>query len=361
LSFVPPPQFALFLEINSLTDAINTQARTGVRHAEPRGDIAETAPICNAARDVVCTLAEGSYFHGLAALTNSLVAAGFKGSIVVGYRGSKPPWLGKLDKDGTLDSFLVASEVRLQLVEVPGPWHLANYKGHLMQKVFVEIVPDADLVYFFDTDIVIKHSWDTFAAWARQGVVLVLDVADSYMSPHHVYRRAWRALAAKQDRKCRDFTGYVNSGCVGINRVYAEFAEVWSLLMEELARDGVDMQEMKNLTGPLEFSRMDQDVLNATVMATDAPIALLGAEAMGFFPYTGAVMPHATFQKKPWSRNYILDALRGFPPSRSYLAYWEFVDDPIRPFSRLELRKKKIQVAIARLIGLLHSRSSRDL
>jgi hypothetical protein len=325
------------------------------------GDAAASAFTGKSGPDVVCTLAEGSYFNGLAALTNSLVRAGFRGSIVVGYRRGKPTWLKAVEKDRTFDAYLVTPQVRIHFVEVPGTWHLANHKGHLMKQVFSEIVPDAETVYFFDTDIVIKHSWDTFAAWAREGVVLVLDIADSYMSPHHVYRQAWRSLAAKQARKCRDFTGYVNSGCVGINRAYAEFATVWAALMEELERSGADMQKMKNLTGPLEFTRMDQDVLNATIMATDTPIALLGFEAMGFFPYTGAFMPHAIFQKKPWIRNYIVDALRGFPPSRSYLAFWEFVDGPIRPFSRLELKKKKTQVAIARFIGLLHTRSSRDL
>jgi hypothetical protein len=43
------------------------------------------------------------------------------------------------------------------------------------------------------------------------------------------------------------------------------------------------------------------------------------------------------FQKKPWSRKYLLDALRGFPPDRTHLAYWEFVDGPIGPFNRVEL------------------------
>src|SRR5215472_15591867 len=102
---------------------------------------------------VVCTTAEGSYFNGLAALANSLVRAGFKGSIVVGYRDGKPTWLEALEKDPQCDAYLVTPEVRLQFVEVPGTWHLANYKGHLMHQIFHEIVPDAELVYFFDTDI----------------------------------------------------------------------------------------------------------------------------------------------------------------------------------------------------------------
>ena len=312
---------------------------------------------------VVCTVAEGGYFNGVAALTNSLVHAGFRGSVVVGYRGSKPTWLAQLHKDHASDVYVVAPHVQLNLVELPVMWHLANCKAHLIKQILLEKFTDAELVFYFDTDIVIQRSWDTFVEWARDGVVMVLDVADTYMSPHHPYRQAWRSLAAKRGLECRDFTGYVNSCCVGINRAYKEFAVVWSALMEELERDGADMQKMKNWTDKLAFSRMDQDVLNATIMATNMPIALLGPESMGMFPWANVVMLHAMFQfqKKPWSRNYLLDALRGFPPDRTYLAYWRFVDGPIRPFNKFKLVRKKIQVQIARLIGLLHSRSLRDL
>ena len=48
---------------------------------------------------MVCTMAEHQYFYGVAALTNSLVRAGFKGTVVVGYRGEWPPWLGALERD----------------------------------------------------------------------------------------------------------------------------------------------------------------------------------------------------------------------------------------------------------------------
>jgi len=148
---------------------------------------------------------------------------------------------------------------------------------------------------------------------------------------------------------------------VGINRTFAEFPRMWSALMEELEREGADMQKMKDLAGPLEFSRMDQDVLNATIMATDTPIALLGCEAMGMFPWAGEVLLHAMLPQKPWMRNYIFDAMRGFPPDHIHLAYWKFVDGPIRPFSGSELKRRKAAVAMARLIGLFHSRSYRDL
>ena len=310
---------------------------------------------------VVCTLAEGHYFYGVAALVNSLVQAGFEGAVVVGFRGERPNWLETFAHEATSDTYAVTPSVQLRLVEVPGPWHLNNCKPHFIEDVLFEKYPHSELVYYFDTDIVIEHPWSSFAEWARSGVVLVLDPANSYMSPHHVYRRAWQDLAARQHLACREFTGYVNGGCIGVCRAHAEFARVWSGLMEELERDGADMRKMKNATGKLEYSRMDQDILNATIMATDIPIGLFGAEAMGMFPFGGEIMSHAMWHKKPWQRNYILDAARGFPPSRAHQAYWKFVDGPIRPFKEFALFRKRAQFTAGHLISLLHSRSSRDL
>lgn len=320
-----------------------------------------TGALARPARQVVCTLAEGHYFYGAAALVNSLIRAGFEGDIVVGFRGKRPNWLESFPRDPGLDSYAVTPLVQLRLIEVSGPWHLNNCKPHFIEDLLFEKYPEADLVYYFDTDIVITHSWSTFARWARSGIVLVLDPTDSHMSPHHVYRRAWRDLATKQNRDCREFTGYVNGGCIGISRAYADFARVFSSLMRELERDGADMRRMKNSKDKLEFSRMDQDVLNATVMATDIPICLLGPEAMGMFPFVNVILPHAMWHRKPWRRNYIFDALRGLPPTRAHLAYWRFVDGPIRPFSEFDLFRKRAQLAAGHLISLVHTRSSRDL
>jgi hypothetical protein len=311
-------------------------------------------------RQLVCTLAEGHYFNGVAALVNSLVRAAFEGTVVIGFRGERPNWLERFARDPKLDTYAVTPSVQLRLIEVPGPWHLNNCKPHFIEDLLFKTYPEADLVYYFDTDMVITHSWRSFAQWAHSGVVLVLDPADSHMSPHHVYRLGWRDLAARQNRSCREFTGYVNGGCIGISRAYADFAIVWSRLMEELERDGADMRRMKNATGKLEYSRMDQDVLNATIMATDTPICLLGSEAMGMFPFVNTIMPHAMWHKKPWQRNYIVDALRGLPPTRTHWAYWQFADGPIHPFNEFVLFRKRAELRAGHLISMMHTRSSRD-
>jgi hypothetical protein len=310
---------------------------------------------------VVCTLAEGRYFYGVAALSNSLVKAGFKGTIVVGYRGGLPHWLEAFDRDPRTDTYEISDHVRLHFVEVVGSWHLNNCKPEFMKRILVEIYNAAELLFYLDSDIVVEHAWELIADWAFGGVLVVLDAADSYMSPSHVYRRAWKKLAAKQNLECRNFWGYVNGGCVGVARAYENFVYVWGALMNELERNGTDMKRMKNFDGLLEFSRMDQDVLNATIMATDVPVSLLGSEAMGMFPWIGSVFPHAMWGRKPWDRNYILDALRGFPPGRPHVAYWKHVDGPVRPFTSGALLWKRTQLAIGKMIGQLHTRSFRDI
>jgi hypothetical protein len=310
---------------------------------------------------IVCTLSEGRYFYGVAGLANSLVRSGFTGSLVVGYRGELPRWLGTPTVEQTLQVYAITPALQLVAVPVAGDWHLNNCKPHFIERVLGELCPQAEVVYYLDTDIVVTHPWSNFVTWSRSGVVLVLDVADSHMSPHHVYRHAWRALAARQGYECRTVTGYVNGGCIGINRAHAGFVTVWRRLMEELEREGADMRKMKNATGRLEFYRMDQDVLNATIMATDIPVALFGPEAMGSFPWVGEILPHAMWHRKPWDRNYIVDALRGFPPGRAHRAYWQHADGPVKPFTTLELSRKRLQLSLGHAIGLLHTRSFRDI
>ena len=316
-------------------------------------------PAAGGAHAVVCTLAEGTYFCGVAALANSLVKAGFRGDIVVGYRGAPPSWLGDLRPDDASGGYLVAEGVRLRLVAMGGTWHINNLKPRLIAEIFG--TTGAELVYYFDTDVFITGAWETIAGWTRHGVVLVQDVSNSDMPPQHVYRRAWERLALGRGYPVRAVTGYVNGGCIGLSRGNAAFADVWADLMTALEEEGMDMSRIRYEGGRLEFAAMDQDVLNAATMASDIPVALLGCEVMGVYPRRGVVMPHAMFGKKPWIRPYIVDALRGLPPGRVHLAFWNFVDGPIRPFARLALARKRMAVRIAQAIGLLHVRVSREL
>lgn len=326
------------------------------------GEIADEAtPMDRTGLCIVCTLAEGHYFTGAAALLNSLVAAGFVGEFVIGYRGALPGWLDALAPVEPGRLWRVTPSVQLRLHEMPGQWHLNNLKPAFISRIFDELHPDARFVWYLDTDIVVTGEWSTMTRWAGHGAVLVHDVSNSFMSPHHVFRRAWEALAAKRGYECREMTGYVNGGCIGLSRETAEFARVWLDLMRGLEDEGVDMSLIKFEGGRIEFAKMDQDMLNATVMATTVPLALLGYEAMGVYPRHGSILPHAMFDRKPWVRPYVLDALRGIPPGRAHLAFWKHVDGPVRPFGTWGLRRKRLFLFIARLISLFHVRISREL
>jgi hypothetical protein len=42
--------------------------------------------------ETICTLFDGDFHFGFAALVNSLARGGYKGTVWAGYRGALPPW-----------------------------------------------------------------------------------------------------------------------------------------------------------------------------------------------------------------------------------------------------------------------------
>lgn len=309
--------------------------------------------------DVVCMLAEMSYFHGAAALANSLVRNGFQGHIVVGYRGALPKWEGPV-QPATGSAQMLSPGVDIKFVEVLQAWHLGNLKPHFMLDVAKDLYPGLTSIWYFDVDIVLKTSWSNFARWCEIGLVLVLDMAETYMPSNHIFRREWAALAARARLSHqRAINGYFNSGCVGVTRRELDFLHAWRTLLEQLAHEGADMTRLVDRSGKPEFAKMDQDILNAAVMATKSPFGVLGVEAMDAFP-SAQIMSHAMVFAKPWVRNYIRDAIIGFQPDAAHLAFWRYADKPIASFTPTEWQRKMRVLKVSRLIGHLRRRSLRD-
>jgi hypothetical protein len=279
--------------------------------------------------------------------------------MVVGYRGALEPWVAELrgGPDGVPRT--VAEGVSIRFLPVGSSWHLANQKASFMLRVFEEIRPDLRTMFYFDADLLIRCDWKHFERWAGHGVVLALDMAETYMPAQHVFRREWQAFAARAGLTCRPANGYVNGGCIGVSARHIGFIRVWARLMRQLEADGYDMTHITLPGGMPEFAKMDQDVLNATVMATDVPLALLGQEAMDIFP-SSVIMTHYMIHTKPWLRNYIKDALKGFAPDRNEFIFWDLVNNPIQSFTPAELRAKRRRVKLARLIGHLRKRGIRE-
>jgi hypothetical protein len=305
---------------------------------------------------VVCVLVERTYFHGATVLLNSLIRNGFSGELVIGYRGALPPLIADLRGETDGVPRIVAPGVSVRFLPVDSTWHLTNLKASFMQRVFEEIRPDLGTMFYFDADLLLRCGWQHFERWVKHGVVLALDMSETFMPPQHVFRREWEALAARCGlTNIRPATGYVNGGCIGVSAKHFEFIRVWARLMRQLEADGHDMTKVTVTGGMPEFAKMDQDVLNATVMATDVPLALLGQEAMDIFP-SSVIMTHYMFHAKPWLRDYITDALKGFPPERNEFVFWDLANNPIPSFTPAELRAKRRRMKLARLIGLLRRR-----
>jgi len=308
---------------------------------------------------VVCVLAEGTYFHGVAVLLNSLIRNGFAGEMVVGYRGALPPWVADLRGPADDTPRVVAPGVTVRFLTVGGAWCLSNMRAEFMQLVMDEIRPDFGTLYYFDADILIRCNWKHFVRWAGHGVLLTLDMSETYMPAQHAFRREWAAFAGRAGFACRSATGYVNGGCVGISNQNKRFIHTFARLMRQLEIEGLDMSKIKYSGGTPEFAKMDQDVLNATVMATDVPVALLGQEAMDIFP-SAVIMTHYMIHGKPWARNYIKDALKGFAPDRNEFIFWDLVNNPVQSFTPAELRRKRLLLRLGKLMGHLRKRGVRE-
>ena len=119
------------------------------------------------------------------------------------------------------------------------------------------------------------------------------------------------------------------------------------------------MGRMVNRTGKPEYAKMDQDLLNAAVMATDTPYCVLGVEAMDAFP-SANIMSNAMVFAKPWLRNYIRDALIGFQPDPAHKAFWAYADGPIQAFTAAEWRRKMAILRLTKLLGYFKRRTVRD-
>ena len=137
----------------------------------------------------LCTLFEGHYHYGVAALVNSLVSAGYEGTVWVGHRGPLPAWI--VDRPGfdqTSARLRVTPKLEFRAVELNPPVSLNYYKPTLMREILEIHDPEADAVSYLDPDMVAKCNWATMQSWlSKDGIALVED-ADWDMPANHPKR-----------------------------------------------------------------------------------------------------------------------------------------------------------------------------
>ncbi|MES2695345.1 MAG: hypothetical protein V4773_17850 [Verrucomicrobiota bacterium] len=294
-------------------------------------------------RAVAVTLFEGNYHLGAAGLINSLHTAGFTGTFVCGYRGAIPPWA-----DRTLP-------FEVKFLPLTVSTHLTNYKPTFLQQCLREFGLQAEQLYYFDPDIVVKAPWSTLERWASDGLAIVEDV-NAYLPTRHPYRLAWADFFAHHKLPVRrSIDRYFNAGFFGLPRAHLEFLTVWQRLLD-LAAATNGGERLKHGQPHTLFHSADQDAMNMALMLSDIPINSAGPEAMDFTP-GGHLLSHAAGGTKPWRGGFLRAALAGRPPSAPQKAFFHYVDSPIPVFSPSALKILKLELACAAAIGRFYRRN----
>jgi len=318
----------------------------------------------------ICTLFEGNYHHGLAALTNSLYKNGFRGNVYAGYRGTLPNWsksairckIGEWENSSILN---VASGINIVFIPLVTEYHLTNFKPDFMLELLAGPEKDSDAIFYFDPDICTVAPWSFFEKWIDYGVALCEDV-NSPLPKHHPRRSGWREYFSKYNfvLKFRG-TEYVNGGFIGVARRDFSFIELWQKLQLSMADDigglsassldkSIASRGIDNINYYM-FNKTDQDALNAAIEAYDAPTSIIGKEAMTFGQGQRA-MSHALGQPKPWQNNYIVSVLMGEPLDLRHKDYWHYCNQPIKTHSKLKCTSINFLLKISKLTSRLYGR-----
>lgn len=307
-------------------------------------------------RSVVFTLLEGHYHLGAAVLFNSLFAAGFRGKCLIGHRGPPPPWCTARSPEGR-PRWDGPEGFHVECVTVETDWHLTNHKPAFFLRLWREIVPDAERLYYFDPDVVVKREWNYFEDWADCGIALVQDV-NPLMPPDHPVRLAWARFlreAGHPSIHARD--AYYNGGFVGAHRRDVAFIELWHQLIVAGESAGFTPKTVSQRMKRYPYFRFaDQDFLAMATMVSPAPLSTVGPSGMDFFP-GGTQLSHAMGRPKPWLRFYLGRALAGIPLATADRQFWSHAAGPIPAVSAGRVRWKTIDLALASFLNRFYRRA----
>ncbi|HEV8716578.1 MAG TPA: hypothetical protein VGX03_27635 [Candidatus Binatia bacterium] len=298
----------------------------------------------------VCTLFENDYHYGVGALVNSLYRLGFRGVVWAGYRGPLPPWARPIKSAAGYEEYQVAPECIIRFVPLATNYHLTNYKPHFMLQLWTEHCPEAEALFYFDPDIVVKCRWSFFEEWVTYGIALCEDVT-SPVPARHPMKMAWQQWCERHGIAAKSANHmYFNCGFLGVRRPMSGFLREWLKLLELVGPEVGGLQNQNVRDRSFVFCKTDQDALNIAVMCSDQAVSPIGPEGMDF-KFGGYTMSHAIGPAKPWRKSMIADALRGRRPSLADRSYWRSTEAPIRLYSPAKLLRKRAALLIAAGIG----------
>ena len=263
---------------------------------------AKTVPDGAATGFVPFTLCEPNYGAGVAALFNSLVAAGYNGVLLVGLKGSPQGWMRSVPPPQP-------NGARIRIVEFASDRHLTHAKAIFAQRVFDELEPNCAGVAYFDPDVVLKTSWSDLVARVSSTVSVC---ADENAPPWEKDPQTWITFARESTGKTPDMSGRCcNAGFVGVARAHRDVFPIWETLLQTTIARGFDARAFTwNGERALPFFFVDQDMLNLAIRLAGVPVWIGGPETMDFAP-GGNWISHAIASPKPWKRWYLPRALAG--------------------------------------------------
>jgi hypothetical protein len=263
-------------------------------------------------------------------------------------------------------TLLLAEGLKLHFLPVDTDRHFANYKPDFMLALWNGIASDAKQMFYFDPDITICRSWNTFEEWASCGVAVSEDV-NSPLQELHPRRVAWRRFFSEKgiELKFKNET-YVNSGFVGLTLENRELLVMWQRIQETIGYliGGLNLSifqdehlvKLEQVGGPfMPFVTADQDALNAALEACNLNISYIGKVGMGF--QDGFIlMHHAVGGPKPWRWHSIRKIMEGFVPRKVDVEYWKMANGPIITHSKFEIVWGRLSLKIALAIGRFYKK-----
>lgn len=320
----------------------------------------------------VCTLFEGHYHFGVAALANSLYKEGFRGSVYAGYRGELPPWAADAKENPTLQwknskTYQAADGLQVHFLPLETDYHLTNYKPDFMLRLWDGPAADVDKMFYFDPDIILVRPWALFDEWVTCGIALSEDV-NSPLEKQHPRRVAWRRYFGEKGFQL-NFKNpiYVNGGFIGVSLEGRKFLELWKAIQETMADSigGLNRSIFKDdhlalleqAGGPFSpFVKTDQDALNATIEVSDQEVSFIGKEGMGF-DNGFILMYHALGSPKPWKWKPFTQSMDGRPPRKVDIEYWNVANSPILAIPSSVVSRRKFSMKITTAIGRFYKRN----
>ena len=307
---------------------------------------------------------EGHYHYGLAGLTNSLYSHGFEGSIYAGYKGPLPKWAVDSRENSSLSwpgarTIEISTGIKIHFLPLLTEYHLTNYKPNFMLQLWDGPAKDADAIIYFDPDITIKCQWNFFESWLLHGVAIVHEISDNDMPPTHPLRKEWEKVIYKCNKKLtRNLYSYINGGFCGVSKKHIEFLHVWKDIFE------TGTKYFKLTPGQWDhtfnrtyiFYKQDQDALNITAMCSESPISEVGPEGMDLKP-GGRIMSHAIGSPKPWEKKFFLSTLNAASPTTADKTFWLYADGPIKCFTVMTVKRKRLCILISSFISRFYNRS----